>query len=196
MPQGIRKPVPCPTCDGLKDPRAAMCTSCRARTHYADSPNEKPRRCSVCKETKAAESFRLRKVSDRMGGGFRRESLCLDCARTDARNRQRARHASGKPWSNPVYQLRHFARRVCGVDPDALVDLVEHHDGVCEICGRTAEEAEPGKRLAVDHSSAGVRGMLCRACNTALGLFQDSPAALRRAADYLEQEPVLVRVAV
>ena len=57
--------------------------------------------------------------------------------------------------------------------------------GACAICGR---KCPTGKRLAVDHDHATglYRGLLCSNCNTALGLFQDRPDLLRRAAEYLE----------
>ncbi|MGL5935035.1 MAG: endonuclease VII domain-containing protein [Cetobacterium sp.] len=63
--------------------------------------------------------------------------------------------------------------------------LLKEQGGTCAICYR------PGlsKRLAVDHShSTGTnRGLLCQPCNMALGLYEDSPTRLRRAAEYLEE---------
>lgn len=58
----------------------------------------------------------------------------------------------------------------------------------CAICGRTAEQVDPKKRLAIDHNHTTneKRGLLCRHCNTGLGLFQDDPNILRMAIDYLE----------
>jgi len=37
------------------------------------------------------------------------------------------------------------------------------------------------------HETGQRRGILCRAHNTALGLFKDDPSDLRKAADYLEK---------
>lgn len=53
----------------------------------------------------------------------------------------------------------------------------------CQICGTS-------KRLHVDHDHdfrdrAPVRGVLCSSCNTALGMFGESPETLRRAVAYL-----------
>lgn len=66
--------------------------------------------------------------------------------------------------------------------------LLEEQGGVCFICG------QPDKRnLAVDHNhkTGAVRRLLCTNCNTALGKFQDDPALLRKAADYVEMDFVL-----
>ncbi len=66
---------------------------------------------------------------------------------------------------------------------DAMNDL---QGGLCVICLRP-ETSERYKRLAVDHchKSGKIRGLLCNACNRALGGFKDDPDRLRRALIYL-----------
>ena len=56
--------------------------------------------------------------------------------------------------------------------------------GACEICGRT-----PDRALALDHchKTGQFRGWLCGQCNTALGMFQDSPTVMRSAIAYLRR---------
>lgn len=49
----------------------------------------------------------------------------------------------------------------------------------CEICGN-----EP-KHIDHCHATGVVRGHLCRQCNLALGMFQDSPELLDKAKEYL-----------
>jgi hypothetical protein len=58
----------------------------------------------------------------------------------------------------------------------------QEQDGKCQICKVRKD------RLCVDHDhkTGRVRGLLCHHCNRAIGLLQDSPAYLRRAAEYLE----------
>jgi hypothetical protein len=58
---------------------------------------------------------------------------------------------------------------------------MEVQAGKCLICGAN-------ERLVIDHNhkTGLMRGLLCYKHNTALGLFQDNPILLRRAADYLE----------
>lgn len=78
-----------------------------------------------------------------------------------------------------------------GLGVDAYVAKSETQGGVCLICSRpeTAVDKASGKvrALAVDHDhkTGRIRGLLCSACNRALGLFQDDPELLAKAADYL-----------
>ncbi len=61
-------------------------------------------------------------------------------------------------------------------------------DGKCAICG-TAEPGGRGKRLHVDHchETGLVRGLLCYACNTGLGLFRHNSQSLEQAQAYLKR---------
>ena len=62
--------------------------------------------------------------------------------------------------------------------------------GLCAIC-RRPEHAKlrdgRTKRLAVDHDhhTGAIRGLLCSACNRALGYFDDDISNLSKAAEYL-----------
>lgn len=62
--------------------------------------------------------------------------------------------------------------------------LHELHGSSCNICG-----AQPEEPLRVDHNheTGAVRGLLCRNCNVALGLMQDSPERLQQALSYLQR---------
>jgi hypothetical protein len=81
------------------------------------------------------------------------------------------------------------------ITAEAYDELLAEQDGKCAICGSIALF---GKRrtLEVDHCHERnlVRGLLCGPCNKGIGLFSDSAALLRNAADYLDR--VSQRVAV
>jgi len=82
-----------------------------------------------------------------------------------------------------------------------LEALFERQDRACAICTthwtacvpakRPTHEAHFLQRLCVDHChrSGQVRGLLCNACNTALGLLQEEPARFLSAVSYLDREP-------
>ena len=83
--------------------------------------------------------------------------------------------------------LRRFGLREEDIDSMRA----EQHDK-CPICDSALEVTHPdtGKvvRICVDHDhkTGAVRGLLHDHCNKGLGQFNDDPAALRRAADYLD----------
>jgi Recombination endonuclease VII len=56
--------------------------------------------------------------------------------------------------------------------------------GKCEICTRTST-----KPLCVDHNhrTSKNRGLLCSACNTAIGLLKEDVGILSKAAEYLKK---------
>ncbi len=72
-----------------------------------------------------------------------------------------------------------------GITPEQYDEMVEEQEGRCAICGELPPE---GERLHVGHChrKGALRKLLCRSCNTALGLLRDSPELLRKAAEYLE----------
>lgn len=61
--------------------------------------------------------------------------------------------------------------------------------GVCAVCKSCEyEKSSRYANLAVDHCHATgkVRGLLCNACNRAIGFLRDDPKTARALADYLE----------
>lgn len=101
--------------------------------------------------------------------------------------------ASGRPKQSELSKEEQFRRwwlkSQYGIDHEAYDQLLERQGGVCAICYKPPPERANGGVLHVDHDHATgkVRGLLCRRCNPALGAFDDDPARLRRAAEYLEK---------
>ena len=84
-----------------------------------------------------------------------------------------------------VYRRDHLKRNY-GLTIEQYDEMLEAQSGGCAICGCADGDAS-GKRLAVDHDHATSenRGLLCQAHNQALGMFNDDPALLARAIEYL-----------
>lgn len=138
-----------------------VCTGCGVRKHEAEySRASNGWRSSRCKECRSKE-FKAWRLT-------RREEM-------NARNRERY---------DPDAQRRYRLKYLYGLTPDARSALLDKQGGVCPIC-RTDED------LVVDHDhdTGIVRGLLCRRCNSAVGLLQDDPAMCRRAVAYLENIP-------
>lgn len=128
----------------------------------SESPKK---RCSKCGTEKSLDDFHaIKKAKDG------RQSYCKECMKASSRK-------------------ANWARQDIDIDPDTRSLLDEAGDFRCAICDRTPEEV-PGvfKELSVDHdhTSKGVRSLLCQPCNLAIGLFQEDPERMRIAADYVE----------
>lgn len=131
--------------------------------------------CPVCKINKNENSFYRRKASS---GGLR--SCCIECflkraSKYYVNNKEKHKKTARKYYLRTLYSLT----------PEQYEEMAMGQKGRCKICART-----PRETLAVDHNHADLsgkpRGLLCRGCNAALGLFQDDPTILRAAALYLE----------
>lgn len=116
---------------------------------------------------------RTRQVSDIY------DAMCARCA-----NEVRAINGQ-KPVPTPSDVLE---RRIVkyGLSPTDYHRLWQEQGQCCAICRRVPVDMYS---LVVDHNHATneVRGLLCVACNTGIGLLQDNPDVMRTALKYLEE---------
>jgi hypothetical protein len=87
-------------------------------------------------------------------------------------------------------RARHLLRTY-GITPADYDRMLAEQGGGCAICGATptAQRAKYKTFLHVDHchDTGAVRGLLCGEHNLLIGRFNDDPALLRKAADYIER---------
>lgn len=76
-----------------------------------------------------------------------------------------------------------------GLSKEQYSNFLVIQNYVCAIC-QNPEVPSYKKRLSVDHdhNTGQVRGLLCHACNTALGKFKDSLELLESAVQYLKRQ--------
>jgi len=85
-----------------------------------------------------------------------------------------------------------------GIDEYKFEDLLISQDYKCAICGNaeTNKDKRTGKtfEMSVDHchDTGQVRGLLCTACNTMIGMSKDSKEVLLSAVAYLEKYSGLI----
>lgn len=84
------------------------------------------------------------------------------------------------------YDLELHMKRQYGLGFVEYNKMLEKQNGVCAICN-SAPPNHHKKRLNIDHchTTGRVRGLLCDACNRALGLLKDSPDLMLKAISYL-----------
>lgn len=181
-----------------------LCTKCER------NPREWRNLCLECRRKSKRETWRKHhQKTDRNWDAInaaRRDNLCSKCLT----NPRIWRHSwckvcldeKRKAWSATEragdVMRRGQIRSKFGSGADLLVDsLLSEQDDKCAICGR-GPESQPlqstyyrkkYKALAIDHDhkTDKIRGLLCENHNRGLGLFEDNPSMLRKAAEYLER---------
>lgn len=138
------------------------------------------KQCTFCLEVKPISLFRDR-------GGEQAhllKSRCNTCLFKQHRqwvteNPERVREYRDKDsWT----LAKRCARR--GITPEQLIDRYERQEECCAVC--KADIGLVDSAIDHNHQTGEFRGILCKQCNRALGMFKDSPAILRNAVEYLE----------
>lgn len=84
--------------------------------------------------------------------------------------------------------MRRHSIRALGTTSEVIEQMNRKQKGRCAICGnRPSVKNGRVMNLHIDHchKTGKVRGLLCGACNSGLGMFKDSPKLLLEAVAYL-----------
>lgn len=121
--------------------------------------------CATCGQKKPVDDFYIRKDLQKNGEEYVSiRNSCKECVKAKIRLK-----ATG--WSPEDYERAWVLQ-----------------GGKCAICGCELGSSRYTKPAADhDHKTGKLRGILCMQCNTALGLFKDSPYRLESAIHYLEE---------
>ena len=91
---------------------------------------------------------------------------------------------------HPSWQRAYGIQYSYGLDYKDYLSMHTKQHGSCEICSMPIakfknDDGVPTAHVDHDHETGEVRGLLCRGCNTGLGMFKDDPTLLDAAIDYL-----------
>lgn len=88
------------------------------------------------------------------------------------------------------YRKNWQLQKAYGISFDEYKAMFDAQNGVCAICSLPEADSTNGAThlLAVDHDheSGKVRALLCKRCNTAIGLLKHDRDLLKQAISYLE----------
>jgi hypothetical protein len=149
------------------------CCECHNARSREDSPEARDRQ-----QTANRKSYRnnreRRSVMRKEAYPRNRDSILQTGANYRAQNRDALR----------AHDRKRNRERNTGFTPELYKAVLEEQAGLCAIC---CDVLEPGPNTHADHCHATgqTRGVLCRWCNTGLGFFEDSPATLLLAIQYL-----------
>lgn len=135
--------------------------------------------CPTCDETKPVTEFHRRlQAKDGL------QNHCKPC-----RTMLNARRLAEYPHGRRAWNLAKY-----GLTIESYTALLESQGGACAICRATQPGGAGTWHIDHDHSCCGsgtracekcVRALLCYKCNIGLGMFDDDPSRLVRAAEYL-----------
>lgn len=144
------------------------------------------RKCVICKKVKSLDLFyknRKRK------GGYAYE--CKECKnefhrkyrKNDYVKKAEAKRAKKYRLKNKKKLLNQRYLKNYGITTDEKMNLLKQQKGCCEICKNKVNMVSGH----IDHNykTGKVRGILCKKCNTAIGLFKDNLNNLKKAIEYL-----------
>ena len=85
------------------------------------------------------------------------------------------------------YTRETHVKRKYGITIEFYNGMLESQHNRCAICGYEFGSAQGDTYVDHCHSTGVVRGLLCRKCNTGIGMFNDNTTNLANAIVYLQQ---------
>lgn len=161
--------------------------------------------CSKCKkEWPLTEYYSNKRAKD----GFKYQ--CKSCVRDDywkkrdlnlesrrqwyQDNKEKAKikatlYKQKTPEQQKIYR-RKERLKTYKLTEQSFAALYDKQEGRCAICDIFLPLNDLNTVPFIDHNhdTGEVRGLLCRTCNTGLGMFKDSPVLLENAKKYLEEK--------
>lgn len=134
------------------------------------------KKCSFCNTEKELSEYHK---NSRAKDGL--QSSCKDC-----------RKGINQKWKDNNRESYQRVKRKAhvkakyGVSLEWIDEQLEQQDNKCTLCDT---QLHKGKNIAIDHchKTGIVRGIICRPCNSAMGMFNDNPALIERAIEYLKK---------
>ena len=189
---GIRKPYECffnkgyTTAGNIK--RDSVCKDCKStvnrrfKTLYG---NDGHKQCSKCSEYLKWDCFRRRKQD----GKLYLHSSCKKCNKINWNKwieSNKEHYEKIKKQGQNLFHHEHKKYERRGITKKQYETVFEIQEGKCAICKNPSKDKQT---LVMDHNhkTNEFRGLLCRECNRALGLFGDNINILQNAVTYLQE---------
>lgn len=125
------------------------------------------RKCNSCK-IQATTQKELELFAPDRTQPHGRKNKCKECRKTQRRN--------------------NGLMSAYGITLEEYDELLVLQEGICKICGTDTPGHKGRFHVDHNHKTGKIRGLLCHACNTGIGLLKDSTEILAKAIIYLEEE--------
>lgn len=146
----------------------------------------KQKNCRKCGESKPVSDYYSQPSNlDGLNG------QCKSCVKSRIHNWQKKNRSKkneyNRRWKEKypehakLVQFRSSLKCNYKLSTDEYLSMVTSQHELCALCNKK-------RKLLIDHchKTGKVRGLLCYACNTALGMFKDDVGLLFKAVEYLK----------
>ena len=164
-----------------------ICTKCKKRMDLSEFYNNKSSKdgksfwCKVCMNFQNNVIQKKTKADWFKRTYIKRPKVLLENPKKQKATLQREARQKAKENG---HQTTIYLKHKYGLTKDIVLAQLEIQGRVCAICYLPFKDTFD---TVVDHchKTLKFRGVLCRTCNTGLGMFRDKSANLLRAAEYL-----------
>lgn len=178
----------CKTCECEKPEEDFLVRSKSGKRHW---------KCKTCRTAynKTKSDYKKKRYEDnkeeilrKMREYFLENQVEIKSRRKEARvrDRDRLRAKAKKRYHNLTEdEKKTQALKKYGLTLEEYNVLFESQNKSCAICETSSPKSKLGFCVDHDHATGKVRGILCHSCNTGIGLLEDNPAIMGKAADYI-----------
>lgn len=165
------------------------CPVCNSCEKYVSNSSCRP--CLIVKGKKKLQDkelmaeYRTKEKKQkwlRANGDKRKETLKRYSSKPSSKEKSAEYYRNNKDMAR-----NRMLSRIYDITLEEYSALLEKQNNKCAICG--VSKCSTGKSFSVDHNHATnkIRGLLCKNCNIALGLFKDNRTHIENALLYLKE---------
>jgi Recombination endonuclease VII len=153
--------------------------------------------CKVCLIEKSVLEFHIaRKPGTMNSNGYLSKvvcykSSCKECLREQQRKKyhsltleEQRKLRKNNSCNNPDYRKKYKLKNYYGLTTEEFSSMVLEQNNKCKIC----ECEMKSTQIDHNHSTGKVRGLLCRNCNTSLGLLKENTKVLYNMISYINND--------
>ena len=151
--------------------------------------------CTVCKEDKPFTEFYVARIQ-KDGVTPTYFGYCKKCGSEKHKKRwdslskgeKQEMGRQGRERMGVEYHKNYKLKSRYGIDTEILKEMLDKQDHKCYTCGTEIEyQGDNSAQVDHDHETGKVRKLLCRPCNTSLGLLQENTETFQRMINYINE---------
>jgi len=171
--------------------KTKVCGACKKKKFISEFNKHYGRPRSLCKKCHSKASVEWGQSNKEHRSAYIKEYHSNNWDRVCGHKRKYVENLTPEKLAKQKERMSWWhIKRKYGLTREMWDKMFEAQNRVCALCQKRTTGRGNG-RLDVDHchETGRVRGLLCRHCNTALGILGDTPDKMERVMDYLRGPP-------